>query len=354
MHLFAITTSAAPLTLVRPTPIVVSTMASLFAGDFNPRMRPDPLIPQPPRPGSLWFPSFMVLTAFGLLQALHVHPGHSLQFCLPCELRMSRQRGRPRRGSPWHPPRPRVSVSPPGSPSTHSSQPLQPELEPLASSTPPASRFECLVITDSSSGSLSRFPAVPLNSLASGPSFAPVACSSRPPLEAPPFLRNAQHRTHSSTDFIPDSQLQDSLAILYGLVFELRQGLEDLHFRLQLLDGKTSTLLQILSTFQEAFHSTPEAAAATEMPHAEVVDRNEQVQQPEGGDLVQVTHGDTEAATAMGIHAHNPPGVTLPAANLEGGNLDADMQMEGKGTPIEEEPWDAAYQATWPGYLPSV
>jgi hypothetical protein len=90
------------------------------------------------------------------------------------------------------------------------------------------------------------------------------------------------------------------------------------------------------------------------MPHAEPVDRNEQVQQPEGGDLVQATHGDTEAATAMGIHAHNPPGVTLPAANLEGGNLDADMQMEGKGTPIEEEPWDAAYQATWPGYLPSV
>jgi hypothetical protein len=55
------TTSAAPLTLVRPTPIVVSSMASLFAGDFNPRMRPDPLIPQPPRPGLLWF-SFMVLT----------------------------------------------------------------------------------------------------------------------------------------------------------------------------------------------------------------------------------------------------------------------------------------------------
>jgi hypothetical protein len=170
----------------------------------------------------------------------------------------------------------------------------------------------------------------------------------------PPFLRNARNSAYSSTDFIPDSQLKDSLAILYGLVFELRQGLEDLQFRLQLLDGKTSTLLQILSTFQEAFHSTPEGMASTEVPHAEGVDRNEQVQQPEGVVVVQVTHGDTEAATATGIHAHSPPGDTLPAANLDESNLDADMQLEGKGTPIEEEPWDAAYQATWPGYSPSV
>jgi hypothetical protein len=173
-------------------------------------------------------------------------------------------------------------------------------------------------------------------------------------LEAPPFLWDAQHRPHSFTDSIPDSQLQDSLAILYGLVFELRQGLEDLHFRLQLLDGKTSALLQILSTFQGTFHSTSEAAGAAELPHAEPVGRNEQVQQPEGGDLGQAMHGDTKVAAAMGVHADNPSGDTLPDANLEGGNLDADMQMEGKGTPVEEEPWDEAYQATWLGFLPSV
>jgi hypothetical protein len=50
--------------------------------------------------------------------------------------------------------------------------------------------------------------------------------------------------------------MQDSLDILYGLVFELRQGVEDLQFRLQLLDGKTSALLHILSTFQGAAEST--------------------------------------------------------------------------------------------------
>ena len=155
MHLFDITLSAAPLTLVCPTPIADYTMTSLFAGDFNLRMRPDPLIPQPPSPGLLWFPFFMVRIAFGPLQDLHVHPGLSSQFFLPCELRMSQQRGRPRRGSPWHSPQPRVSDSPPGSPSTHSSQPLHPELEPLTSSTPPASRFEHLVISDCSPRSLS-------------------------------------------------------------------------------------------------------------------------------------------------------------------------------------------------------
>ena len=70
--------------------------------------------------------------------------------------------------------------------------------------------------------------------------------------------------------------------------------------------------------------------------------------------MVQVTHMDTEAAIAMGIHAHSPLGDTLPATNLDERNLDADMKLEGKGTPIEEEPWDATYQATWPGYSPSV
>jgi hypothetical protein len=70
--------------------------------------------------------------------------------------------------------------------------------------------------------------------------------------------------------------------------------------------------------------------------------------------MVQITHGDMEAAIATGIHAHSPLGDTLPAANIEGGNLDVDMQLEGKGTPIKEEPWDTAYQATWPGYLLSV
>jgi hypothetical protein len=57
------------------------------------------------------------------------------------------------------------------------------------------------------------------------------------------------------------------LDILYGLVFELQQGLDDLQFRLELLDGNTSALLQILSTFQGAFHFTPEVVRVIEHMH---------------------------------------------------------------------------------------
>jgi hypothetical protein len=61
-----------------------------------------------------------------------------------------------------------------------------------------------------------------------------------------------------------------------------------------------------------------------------------------------------EVATATRLHAYSPPGDTLPAANMDERNGDADMHLEGKGMPIEEEPWYAASQATWPGYSPSV
>jgi hypothetical protein len=46
--------------------------------------------------------------------------------------------------------------------------------------------------------------------------------------------------------------MQDSMDILYGLVFNLRQGVDDLQSWLQQLDGKASALLHILSTFQRA------------------------------------------------------------------------------------------------------
>jgi hypothetical protein len=55
---------------------------------------------------------------------------------------------------------------------------------------------------------------------------------------------------------------QENFAILYDLVFELRQGVEDLHFRLHLVDGRISTLLQLLSTFQDASLAYPTGAAS--------------------------------------------------------------------------------------------
>ena len=173
-------------------------------------------------------------------------------------------------------------------------------------------------------------------------------------MEAPPLLRSAQNNAYASTDFIPDSQLKESLTILYGLVFELRQGMEDLQFRLQIMDGKILTLLQILSTFQDAFPSNLEGVASAEEPHAESDDRNARPQRSAKVVVEQVKHEDTEAATTTGQNVYSPPGDALPDANRDESNVGADMHLEGKGTPIEEEPWYAVVLATWPGYSPSV
>jgi hypothetical protein len=65
-------------------------------------------------------------------------------------------------------------------------------------------------------------------------------------------------------------------------------------------------------------------------------------------------HEDPKVVTTTRQHAYSLPGDTLPTSNMDERNRDADMHLEGKGTPIEEEPWYAASQATWPGYSPSV
>jgi hypothetical protein len=113
---------AAPLTLVCSTLFTNFTMVPPSTSVFHPHSRPKPLIPPLPRPRLS--STFMVFTALGPLQTLYIFLGHSAHLCLQPEHIMPCQRGRPRRGSPWHPPRPRTSASPPGSPSTFSSWPL--------------------------------------------------------------------------------------------------------------------------------------------------------------------------------------------------------------------------------------
>jgi hypothetical protein len=56
----------------------------------------------------------------------------------------------------------------------------------------------------------------------------------------------------SSAD--PEFELQTGLALLQGLVFDLRRDLDDLRFRLEILDGKASQFLQFLSALQGAHH----------------------------------------------------------------------------------------------------
>jgi hypothetical protein len=148
--------------------------------------RTDSHIPLLPWPGSNWI--FMVLTGPGHPQALCIHLEHLVIFRFQI---MSRQRGQPRRGSPWPPPQPQASFSPLGFPSTISSPPLQSELAPLTSSTSPVSQFDCLAIIESLSGSSLHHLAISLNSRIINPSHAPITSSSRPPMGVPPPVQTA-------------------------------------------------------------------------------------------------------------------------------------------------------------------
>jgi hypothetical protein len=92
--------------------------------------------------------------------------------------------------------------------------------------------------------------------------------------------------------------------------------------------GRPLQLLHILSTFQGA-------AAQPEHVPTDMFGRGEQELPAEGGDLGQDMHVDGEVAAAVD-------------------NVDADVQMEWRGTPVEEELWNEATHATWPEYKPNV
>jgi len=136
---------------------------------------------------------------------------------------MSRPRGRSRRGSPWKPRRP--SVSPPDSPSICSSPPLEPEPIISPSPAPPVSQFNCLAIIPRTPSSSSRLLLSPFV-VESAP--IPVFDSLRNSGGEPPPPRKPGNTEYQSSDSFNGAQLRESLAILYRLVFELRQGVEDL------------------------------------------------------------------------------------------------------------------------------
>jgi len=77
-----------------------------------------------------------------------------------------------------------------------------------------------------------------------------------------------------SSNFLLDMQLKESFTILFGLVFELRQGVEDLQFHLHTMDGKVTGLLQIFPSLQDAFLPNPVGVALAAEPHAETSKEN--------------------------------------------------------------------------------
>jgi hypothetical protein len=119
------------LTMQLTSPFTIHSMAWLLVSASRLRSRPDWLSPPLPWPDSNR--TFMIIVAPVHLQALYLCLLHLVSFGFHATNLMPRQRGRPRRGSPWKPRRP--SVSPPESPSTCSSPSLQPE--PVLPASPP-------------------------------------------------------------------------------------------------------------------------------------------------------------------------------------------------------------------------
>jgi hypothetical protein len=121
-------------------------------------------------------------------------------------LAMPRQRMRPRRGSPWNPRFPRTSSSPSGS------------------STP---GLDCLAVVDTSWTPAWRSPPVKHYS------SPPTLCHGRP-----------RHNIKTPSPTLP----REHSPILHDLVFELCEGVNDLQFRVQQMEGQLSVLLQLLAT----------------------------------------------------------------------------------------------------------
>jgi hypothetical protein len=121
---------------------------------------------------------------------------------------------------------------------------------------------------------------------------------------------------------------------LYDLVFELRQGVADLHFRLQATDEKVARFLQILSSMHEALSSDPVETAPMEEPAAATGEGLDKAQRP------------AEMEREKDERERKADGITC---DEEGGRQWADQT-----TYVEEEPWTEDLHATWSGYLPGV
>jgi hypothetical protein len=176
---------------------------------------------------------------------------------------MTRPRGRPRRGSPWKPRRP--SVSPSDSPSISSS--------PRHHSGHLSAYSHDRMNSHSTRGALvPRTSSSPLH-YPHSPSVTPFdPTSDFDPLG---FLGGVEHSQHASRGAGPlprgpftNVQLWDSMAALYDLVFGIRQGVEDLNYRLQETRAKVDLFLRTLTSLQSSLTSSSTEDAPMEEPDA--------------------------------------------------------------------------------------
>jgi hypothetical protein len=164
-------------------------------------------------------------------------------------------------------------------------------------------------------------------------------------VELPPRSR------HEGADSYTSEQFKTSLEILYGLVFELRQGVVDLQFRLQATDEWVEAFLQTLASMQAAFSSSATEATPSMDPRAAPGGGHDEPHCSSVKERVQCIQGRSAAEKdSAGVREHRE------TAKADGttDEMQVERQWADEVTYIEEEPWTADLQAAWLGSPPGV
>jgi hypothetical protein len=232
---------------------------------------------------------------------------HRITFVSSCCWTMTRLWGRPRRGSPWKPRRPSISRS-------------------ASSSLSSSSR--------SQSGHLSFTSRRTMHDHSLSWALVPCAVTPPPrqpgdPSVPPPHPEPDPHQTSRGAGPLPrdsftPAQLWDSLTALFDLVFGIRQGVEDLNFRLQETDVKVDLFLRTLASLQDSLIPRQNEDSPVQEPNAP---------QEEAADATR----DKDMGATSGSKVDNT------VADGEG-----DKNWADQITYIEEEPWTEDIQPKWP------
>ena len=128
------------------------------------------------------------------------------------------------------------------------------------------------------------------------------------------------------------------MAALYDLVFGIRQGVEDLNYRLQETDAKVDLFLRTLTSLQDSLASSPTEAVPMEESDATM---------------------DAVTGTTMGA----APGAASRATADANQESTAEATVSDVGheriwayqpTYVEEEPWPGDLRGKWPNFASGV
>jgi hypothetical protein len=179
--------------------------------------------------------------------------------------------------------------------------------------------------------------------------------------EPPPSTQKPGSSGLPSYDTTIGKQVKDNLAILYGLVFELRQGVEDLQFRLQLTNDKVALFLHLLSLMHETFLSTPEGATSRQEPKEDTSEGEVKAcatskQEPGAATMA----GDVVMQCVAELDVKRAGSATMAEKETARHDLGTETKEQvevqwGDGmAAVEEEPWTGDLNATWPGCMSGV